>query len=88
MKQRTKTVFVGGILALVLLGVVFGILFFRYDFAVSPFKAGADAYSRGDFEEAMQQWRPLGEKGDATAQTDIGTMYSLAACRTRGAYDR
>jgi TPR repeat protein len=44
--------------------------------AWADFQAGMDAYARGDCAIAMQEWRPLAEKGDANAQYNlIGVLY-------------
>ena len=34
-----------------------------------------EAYDRGDYEAALQTLRPLAEKGDASAQNNLGFMY-------------
>jgi hypothetical protein len=34
------------------------------------------AYDRGDYASAMRLWRPLAEKGDPRAQTNLGVMYA------------
>ncbi|MGP0059645.1 MAG: lysozyme inhibitor LprI family protein [Beijerinckiaceae bacterium] len=36
---------------------------------------GDVAYRRGDYATALKCFRPLAERGDATAQTDLGAMY-------------
>jgi hypothetical protein len=36
--------------------------------------AGA-AYDRGDYETAIREYRPLAEKGEASAQAQLGWMY-------------
>ena len=38
---------------------------------------GLAAYERGDFEEALQEWRPLAEQGNAEAQHRLGYMYLI-----------
>lgn len=40
-------------------------------------KAGADAWQRGDYANAVATWRPLAEKGDPEAQFDLGQAYRL-----------
>ena len=35
----------------------------------------SDAYERGNYETALQEWKPLAEKGNAPAQTNLGQMY-------------
>jgi len=36
---------------------------------------GMAAYRSGDYSKAIEVWRPLAEKGDATAQYRLGAMY-------------
>jgi uncharacterized protein len=43
--------------------------------AWADFKAGMDAYNRGDFKTALREWSPLAEKGDASAQFYLGLSY-------------
>jgi TPR repeat protein len=38
--------------------------------------AGFTAYRAGDYATALENWRPLAEDGDATAQVSLGRMYS------------
>ena len=40
------------------------------------FETGLRAYESGDYEQAMEEWRPLAEQGHAAAQAKLGTMYS------------
>lgn len=40
-------------------------------------EAGADAYERGDYHEALHILEPLAEQGNALAQTKLGNMYYL-----------
>ena len=40
------------------------------------FQDGMEAYSKADFKTALENWRPLAEAGDASAQTNVGLMYS------------
>ena len=52
--------------------------------------AGADAWAKGDYDGAVDNWRPLAEKGDADAQFNLGQAYrwgrgvpsNLAAAQT------
>ena len=52
--------------------------------------AGADAWAKGDYDAAVDNWRPLVEKGDPDAQFNLGQAYrwgrgvpaSLAAAQT------
>ncbi|MBI2820152.1 MAG: sel1 repeat family protein [Acidobacteria bacterium] len=41
----------------------------------AAFDKGMDAYARGDFKTAMEEWRPLAERGNPSAQTNLGVMY-------------
>jgi hypothetical protein len=43
--------------------------------AWANFKAGVDAYHRGDYATALREWRPLAEQGDAGAQFNLGQLY-------------
>ncbi len=40
------------------------------------FQVGWEAYDRGDYARALQEWGPLAEQGDAGAQVGLGVMYS------------
>ena len=40
------------------------------------FDKGLDAYQRGDYVTALQEWRPLAEQGSPPAQYRLGTMYA------------
>jgi TPR repeat protein len=42
----------------------------------ADFKAGMDAYDRGDYEAAIKEIRPLAEQGRADAQFNLGVMYA------------
>jgi len=39
------------------------------------FQKGFAAYQSGDYVTALQEWRPLAEQGDASAQSNLGVMY-------------
>ena len=43
--------------------------------AWADYKAGEDAYNRGDFATALREWRPLAEQGDPIAQFRLGSLY-------------
>ena len=43
------------------------------------FEKGWAAYNAGDYETALQEWRPLAEHGDAEAQTNLGLMYATGS---------
>lgn len=39
------------------------------------FDKGVDAYKAGDYQTALQEWRPLAEQGNAPAQFGLGQLY-------------
>ncbi len=41
----------------------------------ADFNKGLAAAESGDFATALREWKPLAEKGDATAQFNLGLMY-------------
>lgn len=43
--------------------------------SAQDFGAGLSAYNRGEYQQAMRNWRPLAEKGDARAQAGIGYLF-------------
>ena len=43
--------------------------------AWADFQAGKDAYDRGDYATALNEWRPLAEQGDPSAQFRLGLLY-------------
>ena len=45
--------------------------------AFADVKAGVDAWSRGDYRKAIDEWRPAAIKGDADAQFNLGQAYKL-----------
>lgn len=45
--------------------------------ALADVKAGVDAWADGDFERAVNEWRPLALAGDADAQFNMGQAYKL-----------
>ncbi len=42
----------------------------------ADFQAGLDAYDRGDYETALNEYRPFADQGYATAQFNLGLMYA------------
>jgi uncharacterized protein len=44
--------------------------------ALADYKAGEDAYNRGDYATAVHEWRPLAELGIAPAQFNLGLLYA------------
>lgn len=45
--------------------------------AVADVKGGVDAWSRGEYESAVKQWREPAIKGDADAQFNMGQAYKM-----------
>ncbi|NCN84716.1 MAG: hypothetical protein GW808_01940 [Sphingomonadales bacterium] len=45
--------------------------------ALADVKAGVDAWGRGDFQTAINEWRGPADKGDADAQFNLGQAYKL-----------
>tara|TARA_R110001606_G_scaffold307606_3_gene454576 strand:+ start:4270 stop:5307 length:1038 start_codon:yes stop_codon:yes gene_type:complete len=45
--------------------------------AMADVKAGVDAWGRGDFQTAINEWRGPAEKGDADAQFNLAQAYKL-----------
>lgn len=45
--------------------------------ALADVKDGVDAWGRGDFQTAINEWRGPAEKGDADAQFNLGQAYKL-----------
>ena len=44
--------------------------------ARADFKAGENAYHRGDYATALREWQPLATQGHAVAQYNLGLLYS------------
>ncbi len=44
--------------------------------AWADFKAGVEAYQRGDYATALTKFRPLAQQGNAKAQFNLGLMYA------------
>ncbi|MBX9796425.1 SPOR domain-containing protein [Sphingomonas sp.] len=45
--------------------------------SLADVKAGVDAWQRGDYRRAIEEWRPLAVAGDADAQFNLGQAYKL-----------
>jgi TPR repeat protein len=43
--------------------------------AWAGFQEGADAYNKGDYPTAMNEWMPLAQSGNAQAQNAVGALY-------------
>ena len=41
----------------------------------ADFAKGLEAYQMGDYATAFEEWIPLAEQGDASAQYNLGVMY-------------
>ncbi len=57
-------------LSVVLLSIMVGTPVQSADFA-----KGLDAYRMGDYATAFEEWIPLAEQGNASAQYNLGVMY-------------
>jgi TPR repeat protein len=47
------------------------------------FDKGLDAFERGDYAAALQEWRPLAEQGSPRAQYRLGVMYAYGILVTK-----
>lgn len=45
--------------------------------AADPWEDGWIAYQRGEYEAALDYWKPLAERGFPVVQFNIGTMYAI-----------
>ncbi len=52
--------------------------------AWADFKAGVEAYQRGDYATALTEFRPLAQQGVASAQFGLGFMYHQGPRRAAG----
>jgi TPR repeat protein len=43
--------------------------------AYADFNDGWDAYNKGDYKSAVNEWRSVARKGDASAQNNLALMY-------------
>ena len=43
---------------------------------IADYKDGYDAYQKGDYKIAFNEWKPLAEQGDADAQYSLGVLYA------------
>ena len=64
--QRIKTFHAGGLLALALLG----------EARAGPLEDAEAAYQRRDYATTLQILGPMADQGDASAQYDLGVIYS------------
>ncbi len=42
----------------------------------ADYEKGVDASLRGDFKTAIEEWKPLAERGGATSQFQVGWLYN------------
>ena len=66
--------FISRTLRQLLLSVVIGTTLMPIG-AMAGFKEGLAAYEKGDYAEALKEWKPLAIKGHAKAQYKLGVMY-------------
>jgi len=52
------------------------LLLFSVSHLFADFWKGVDAYNNGDYATALNEWRPLAEQGNASAQFNLGVMYA------------
>ncbi len=62
-------------LGLLAAGGIIGLIIIVWAMVPSDFDRGNTAYNRGEYDVAMEKWRPLADKGDTIAQNNIGIMY-------------
>ena len=43
---------------------------------IADFNDGYDAYKKGDYKTAFNEWKPLAEQAEAEAQYNLGVMYT------------
>ncbi len=46
---------------------------------MSSYQEGCDAYERGDYDTALNTFRPLAEQGEAQAQFKLGVVWECPA---------
>ena len=56
--------------------LVFLVLALTAPAAAADMAAGREAYQREDYAAALNQWRPLAERGNAEAQTNLGVLHN------------
>jgi len=61
--------------SLLLIGAIFGAALVQPAPVRADYQAGVTAYQTGDFRGAYEQWLPLAQQGDATAQNALGALY-------------
>jgi uncharacterized protein len=58
-------------------GFVIGLVLLSSTVALADFQSGCQAFDRGDYAEAREQWAPLAEQGHAQAQFRLGCLYAF-----------
>ena len=53
------------------------LLFWSVSGQAQDFQKGMEAFDQGDFQTALEEWRPLAEQGDADAQFGLGVLYGM-----------
>jgi len=57
--------------------LVVSVLLFAALPGVADFKAGLQAYDRGDYATALKEWQPIADRGDPNAEYNLALMYAL-----------
>jgi TPR repeat protein len=55
----------------------FGLLLIAALPGIADFKAGVEAYDRGDYATALREWQPSADRGDPNAEYNLGLMSAL-----------
>lgn len=55
--------------------MILSLLLAVYGLAWGGYKEGLAAMQRGDYDEALREWRPSAEQGNASAQYNLGQLY-------------
>ena len=63
--------------AFVLAGLFMAVAIPAFTPAFADVKDGVDAWSRGEYRKAVEEWRPAAIAGDADAQFNLGQAYKL-----------
>ena len=58
------------------LSIVVGLALMLTTPVLAGFQAGLDARTRGAYDTALKEWRPLAEQGLSQAQYNLGLMYA------------
>ena len=60
-----------------MVGLAGALLAFGTGMAAADVRQGVDAWTRGDYKKAVDEWRPAAVAGDADAQFNMGQAYTL-----------